>query len=356
MVIEREIPLLTDAHIHLRQDGLTDRIAKYTGQVCGHVIAMPNTKPPIHSPELINFYRYKYQEAVGLDCKVHMTAKLLPRTTREDVRLAHKAGAIGFKLYPQGATTNSDDGIPFEHINNGVAAYLVDVFDQMEELDMVLMCHGEAPGFVMDREANFLNSFKHIASCWPKLRITLEHITTVEGLECVKDLKKANHRVLGTITVHHMMRTLDNVIGGKLNPDEFCMPIPKRPDDQLALLNAARSGDEEFALGSDSAPHEPHTKYCAGGCAGVFSAPVMAQTLVELFTYSVEYEPGRFDLPIFHRNAFEDFCINNANKFYGFKKSEKTFVVRKENNAVKCQYGGIVPFRNGEILEWKLND
>lgn len=349
------VPALTDAHVHLRQDEMTKRIAPYTGAVCDNVICMPNTnKPPIHDPWVIEAYQQKYQEAVGPECKVHMVAKWLPRTTPKDVIAAKQAGAIGFKLYPHGATTNSDDakdgGIPFPDLLEATPQVL-DVLGELERQDMVLLCHGEDPGsFCMDREEAFLWAFRKMAFAHPKLRMTLEHITTRKGLECIRTLRKVSCKVMGTITVHHMMRTLDSVIGKKLEPDEFCMPIPKRPEDRDALLSAALSGGENgaFALGSDSAPHEPGTKYCAGGCAGVFSAPVMLQTLMELFGESFQ------DLLGYVR--FNRFCVDNANDFYGFKRSGREVALVKRTNVVKAQYGGIVPFRRGELLEWELAD
>lgn len=348
------VAALTDAHVHLRQDELTKRIAPYTGAVCDNVIAQPNTlKPPIHDPWVIDAYRGKYQEAVGPGCKVHMTAKWLPRTTPKDVIAAKQAGVIGFKLYPAGATTNADDGIPFDDIYNQTPQ-VRDVLGELERQNLVLLCHGQDPAaFSLDREDAFLWAFRKMVFAHPKLRMTLEHISTRSGLECIRSLRRVSHKVFGTITVHHMLRTLDSVIGKKLEPDEFCMPIPQRPEDRDALVGAAWEGgdledDGAVGLGTDSAPHEPNTKYCAGGCAGVFSAPVTAQTLVELFTV------GDGDDSTFHRERFERFCINNANAFYGFERSGREITLRRRANVVKPQYGGIVPFRRGEILEWEL--
>lgn len=155
---------------------------------------------------------------------------------------------------------------------------------------------------------------------------------------------------LGTITLHHLETTLDDVIGGKLRPHLFCKPIPKRPSDRSALLNAALAGESCFALGSDSAPHLKHDKESACGCAGVFTAPVLAQGLVSLF----EREHGCLGFI----QAFTRFTSVNANAFYGFTSSDRTISLEKRPYAVPpiCSRGAVVPYRAGETLPWSLAD
>lgn len=261
-----------DAHLHLRQGAITAAIAGWSS-CCDAVVVMPNTKPPIHDYSSIRAMREHYQRYVGPATTVHMTAKWLQTTAPRDVVEVDNASALGLKLYPQGRTTNAEDGIPFERFANFRGdALIADVLGELERRNLVLLCHGEAPGFCLDRENLFLPALGDVMRAYPKLRVTLEHITTRAGLAFVETMTAAGHRMLGTITIHHMLRTLDNVIGGKLEPDEFCMPIPKRDEDMLALRAAAISGRRAIALGTDSAPHPASTKYCAHGCAGVFSA------------------------------------------------------------------------------------
>lgn len=338
---EITIPAMFDAHLHLRQDHMTDRIANYSGRVCDLVLAMPNTTPPIHDPDGIASMRRHYDACLGHGCRTLMTVKWLHRTTPDDVIAARQAGAVGIKLYPQGATTNAEDGIPFDWLD-GFGKKTLNVLAEMQRQDMVLLCHGEAPGFVMNRERDFLRVFREITFRFPGLRMTLEHISTSDGLESIRYLRRLGQPVLGTITLHHMMTTLDDVIGGKLRPDLFCMPIPKKPRDRDCLLGAALSGEHCFALGSDSAPHAMETKYCSHGCAGVFTAPVLAESLVELF------ESG---------NALDQlgrFTSQNAMDFYRQEHSGRTITLVREDWTVTEMIGGVVPFRAGETIRWKI--
>lgn len=335
------LPALFDAHCHLRQGEMTERVAPWSGRCCDGVIAMPNTKPPLHDPDHIEEARFHYQKHLGPDCKVHMTAKWLERTTPADVIAAKKAGVVGFKLYPQGATTNAEDGIPFDRFAHPDAR-ITAVLAEMERQELVLLCHGEAPGFVLDRELVFLDAFCRTSNRFPALRMTLEHISTFVGLYTIRELHAIERPVLGTITLHHMMTTLDDVIGGKLQPDLFCMPIPKRDSDRLALLNAALSGEDCFALGSDSAPHEPTAKYCPSGCAGVFTAPVLAESLAELFDGGTD--------------CLEKFAVRNAMKFYDLEHSGRTITLVREDHQAPVTAGGVVCFRGGQTLKWKLID
>lgn len=209
------------------------------------------------------------------------------------------------------------------------------------------MCHGEAPGFVMDREALFLETFESISDAFPKLRMTLEHITTCQGLECIRRLYAKGRRVLGTITLHHMMTDLDDIIGHGLQPDLYCMPIPKTPKDRVALFAAALDAEVYFALGSDSAPHDPKYKYCPSGCAGVFTAPVLIEILMGLFrANAATAEIGQVQL--------EKFAIDNALNFYGFKHSGRMISLARQDYFVPALSGLVTTFRGGMWLPWRL--
>lgn len=362
---EITLPTITDAHVHLRQGEMVRRVAPYSAQVCGHLIVMPNTTPPITAGNLLSS-QVIYERALntswlppqGKDfrgllgdrctrvvCEVYMTAKLLPSTTPEDVKAVKAAGGIGFKLYPAGATTNSDDGIPVDWLRTPPSQFM-DVLYAMEEAGLVLLCHGEMPDrFCLDRENAFAFFAVKATRLCPKLRFTWEHLTTAAGVKFVQDRAKDGYPILGTITAHHLLLTLDDVVGGKLRPDHFCMPIAKRPEDKEALINAATGGNSCFAFGSDSAPHTPDTKYCSHGCAGVFSAPVMLETLCEVF----EQHAGERWV-----DNLAWFCVENANRFYGFETPKRTVTLVKESWTVPATCGGIIPFRAGQEIQWRV--
>lgn len=349
-----EIPAFTDAHVHLRQGRMAELVVAHSAAVCDNLIAMPNTTPPLHDADDIQIEHGGYQYLAGSECDVHMTAKWLPRTAPHDMLNVRRASVLGYKLYPAGVTTNSDDGILWEWLADPSLKQVRVALEQMEALGLVLLCHGESNGFVLDREREFLSVFSRIHKEFPTLRMTLEHITTVEALSVVRELNRRRPgSVLGTITLHHLETTLDDVIGGHLKPHLFCKPIPKRPSDRKALLDAALNGEECFALGSDSAPHYREAKESACGCAGVFTAPVLAQGLVSLF----EREHGCLGFT----QAFTRFTSENANNFYGFKRSGRRLTLERRPFVVPPICGrsvdeSVVPYRAGETLPWSLVD
>ena len=342
-----ETPAFTDAHVHLRQDAMTSAVAPYSGAVCDHVVAMPNTSPPVHEFDQINAMRSIYHRACGGRTDVHMTAKLLPRTGPHHIHAAERAGVVGFKLYPAGVTTNSDDGITWNWIRfrNG---YFRTQLTQIEAEGLVLLCHGESTGFVCDRENEFLSALVDIFLEFTKLRVTLEHVTTAVGVQTVRRLhRKSPGRILGTITLHHLETTLDDVLGGKLRPDLFCKPIPKTPADRDALLDAALSGEPCFALGSDSAPHAAADKYGPEGCAGVFTAPVLAEGIVSIFDEHLGlHNPAALD-------RLRLFSSENANAFYGFTPPQRVLTLERRPFRVPPS-AGAVSYRAGQILPWTL--
>lgn len=343
------IPAITDAHVHLRQGWLAEKVTPYTARVCGHAIVMPNTNPPLHDPGTVEEAGVVYQHLAGEGCKIHLTAKLLPRTTPDDVRrLAGKV--LGFKLYPSGVTTNSDDGIPWQWFDRMPPQFVATV-REIAQLGLVLMQHGEHPReFCLDREKGYLKFFRRLSRMFPDLRMTLEHVTSEEGVEAVQELHDAGAQVLGTITLHHLELTLDDVVGDKLRPDHFCKPLAKRSSDRLALLRKALYAEPAFAMGSDSAPHCESAKYCAESCAGVFAAPVLLERLVQLFK----------DKGSLHR--LKAFCCDNANHFYGFDTPERVIELERVSWKVPNNCGGegpegrIVPYLAGQEIGWRVKD
>src|SRR5690606_30578404 len=207
----------------------------------------------------------------------------LPTTTPEMVKEAASHGVTSVKLYPHGVTTNSHDGISAEMLRDPPKSFL-DCIDVIKKTGMTLCLHGEMPGEeTKDSESEFLDFVDFLAYNFPRLRIVLEHITTREQVNHVRRLaKRSKSKIAATITAHHLYLTHDDIVGDRIRPHNFCKPIPKWNNDRESLRNAAMGGEPYFFLGSDSAPHLIGQKECAEGCAGVFSAPFLAENRIEL--------------------------------------------------------------------------
>jgi dihydroorotase len=336
------LPSLSDLHVHLRQDDLLARVAPYTDRCCAYALVMPNLTPPVTTPERLIAYLDSLKKHLKRTTPL-LTFKLLAQTTPEMVRALRDAGAVAGKLYPEGVTTNSQDGIGRECLlrPQDVPRFL-DALHEMERLDLALCLHGEMPGtFCLDREHEFLPFVAWLVDAFPKLRVVLEHITTAEAARLVKDASDRGKRLAATITAHHLMLTLDDVIGDKLRPHHFCKPIAKRPQDVEALWAVVRH--PAFFLGSDTAPHLVPDKECAEGCAGVFSAPVLPEVLASLFE-------ARDAL-----DALPDFVAGRGNAFYGLREQNATLRLVKQEWRVPDQCGGVVPYLAGRQLAWRTD-
>ena len=262
-----------DMHLHLRDNDMLKLVAPLSSQTFSGGIIMPNLVPPVDTKEAVIAYKNRIIEAIGDDeFEPMMTLFFKPYTKEflEDV----KEYISAIKLYPAGITTNSEGGV--ETIDT---VALAPTFNAMSELGIPLCVHGETNGFVMDRESEFMSVYEALAKAFPNLTIIMEHITTKDAVELVQ---KYNN-LYATITVQHLLITLDDVAGGMLQPHLFCKPIAKRPEDQQALLDIALSGHPKIMFGSDSAPHPKHAKESCGCAAGVFTAPIALQVLTELF-------------------------------------------------------------------------
>lgn len=336
-----EIPALSDMHVHFRQGTIISEVAPFTGRYCAHVLAMPNTGPPLLS--YIDAVDYGFQLNKQLPWTVPLlTIKLTMRTDPAMIEAASKAGVTAAKLYPEGVTTNSKDGI-----HQGVLlspqlfSLFMDTLGAMEKWDMVLCLHGEMPGeFCLDREEKFLPFVHLIHGHFPKLRVVLEHITTRMATGYVETY--ASGPLAATITAHHLCLTLDDVVGDKIQPHNFCKPIAKYPHDLVALRKAACSGDPRFFLGSDSAPHRREDKECSHGCAGVFTAPLLPQLLAQEFD----------DMDALSR--LEGFTSRFANEFYQMPPATRKIRLVKSGWTVPQRYEDFVPFKAGEKLTWSL--
>lgn len=329
-----DIPLPDDFHIHLRQ-GLP--LTTYTRDAVlsfGRVLVMPNTRPPVRIPMEVEKYRARIlaasRGAVGFEPLMSFYVDSAMGET--EVAALAGAGVVAGKLYPQGATTNSQEGV--SDIERAFP-----VFESMEERDIVLCIHGEIPdAFVLDREAAFLPKLEAIVQRFPKLRVVLEHVTSAEAVKLVKSMP-AN--VAATITVHHLMFTLDDVIGGFIRPHHFCKPVAKRYEDRDALREAAFSGDTNFFFGSDSAPHPVSAKECDCGCAGVYSAPTAMPLLIALFEEHSDLQ------------SLVAFTAQNGARFYGLPESPYTSRYVRSDWKVPERSSDVVPLAAGQTLSWQ---
>lgn len=336
MMTEIRIARPADFHLHLRDGQLLKALVPISARYFGIALVMPNTEPPILTAEDVNRYRSAIEDATptGIAFEPLMSVKLVETTTPETIAEAYVNGlAVAGKLYPRGVTTNSADGV-------GDVVQLYRVFEAMERVGMVLCLHGELPNhFCMDRENAFLPTLKELARTFPTLRIVMEHVSTRSAVDAVLESRDG---VAATITPQHLLLTLDDVVGNLLEPHHYCKPVPKRPEDRDALIEAATGAKPKFFLGTDSAPHLPPTKEGAHGAAGVFSAPVAIPILAEVFERA-----GRLDF-------LEAFCSKRGPAFYGLRPCDDEIVLVRKAWRVPSEYGGIVPFfANGE-LSWQL--
>ncbi|MEA3384208.1 MAG: dihydroorotase, partial [Campylobacterota bacterium] len=251
----------------------------------------------------------------------------------EDVK--NEISAI--KLYPAGITTNSEGGV--ESIDT---VALAPTLNAMAELNIPLCVHGETNGFVMDREKEFMNVYEALAVAFPKLKIIMEHITTKEAV----DMLNKYDNLYATITLHHLLITLDDVAGGMLKPHLFCKPIAKRPVDRDALLEVALSGNPKVMFGSDSAPHPKHAKENCGCAAGVFTSPIAIQVLVQLFEENNAL------------NNLQKFLSDNACDIYNMQPSSKSITLEKKDFTVPNIYENnkekVVPMYAEETITWSI--
>lgn len=334
-----ELPKINDFHVHLRQGDLLKEVVPFSDRVCNYALVMPNTDPPILTVDDVNGYRREI-ERVAKRMLPLMTLKLTRQTDRTTI-LKAKERVIAAKLYPEGVTTNSGDGIPLEDLNNENSG-IWEVFRVMQDEDIVLSIHGELPGaFCLKREALFLPIIEKILYNFPHLRVVLEHISTKEAANFVERQYYRKSCLAATITLHHLILTLDDVVGNTIKPHNFCKPIAKTEDDRKALLRKAISGMPCFFFGSDSAPHIKEKKESSCGCAGCFTAPVMLELLVKIF----ENQGALDKLP--------DFTNKFGREFYQIGNNTEPIKLEKED-WLCTQTTSVVPFWNKRLLEWAV--
>ena len=318
-----------DMHLHLRDGEMLENIAKNSAETFSGAVIMPNLVPPVSTKEAIVAYKKRILNAIGNErFTPYMTLFFKPSYDKAFLK-SIRDEITAIKLYPAGITTNSEGGVSGFDVEE-----LRPTLEAMSELNIPLCVHGETNGFVMDREAEFVSIYEHLASAFPKLKIIMEHITTKESVAILDRFEN----LYATITVHHLLITLDDVAGGMLKPHLFCKPIAKRPEDRDALLNVALKAHPKVMFGSDSAPHPQHAKESCGCAAGVFTAPIALQLLVELFE-----KHNTLD-------KLQAFVSDNAQRIYNTKATPKIVTLEKKSFKVPSTYNGVVPmFANEEI-------
>lgn len=333
MQIKLNNPL--DMHLHLRDGDMLEIVAPLSADSFSAAIIMPNLLPPITDKASLLAYKQRIKDAIGdRDFSPYMTLFFKPDYSREfleDIR--DELTAI--KLYPAGITTNSEGGLSGFDIDE-----LRPILTIMSELDIPLCIHGETNGFVMDREAEFVPVYEKLAKNFPNLTIIMEHITTKASVEALDKFDN----LYATITLHHLLITLDDVAGGMLQPHLFCKPIAKRYEDRDALQKVALLAHPKVMFGSDSAPHPQDAKECPGCAAGVFTAPIALQALAELFD-----KHDKLD-------NLQAFVNSNACQIYDIKAPDKTITLEKIPFIVPDSYGTVVPMFAGQTLEWSILD
>ncbi|MBU0781520.1 MAG: dihydroorotase, partial [Alphaproteobacteria bacterium] len=269
-----------DWHLHLRDGAMLQAVLPETTRHFARAIIMPNLVPPVVTGDQARAYRDRILAArpAGSDFVPLMTLYLTEETDPDDVAAAHAAGLIAaVKLYPAGATTNSASGVQdFDKVRP--------VLDRMAEIGLPLCVHGEVTDSsidIFDREATFIDRIlKPMRKKNPDLRIVMEHVTTQDAVDYVRDTAK---NLAATITTHHLIINRNHILAGGIKPHFYCLPVAKRETHRIALVQAAVSGDKRFFLGTDSAPHTDAGKLQACGCAGIFTAPNTMSCLAEVF-------------------------------------------------------------------------
>lgn len=332
-----------DWHVHLRDDYMLKETVPATARCFHRAIVMPNLVPPVTNAELTNQYRARILEAVpaGKQFEPLMTLYLTNKTQAEDIVAAKAAGVVAAKLYPAGATTNSDAGV-------ASLKQLYPVFETMSEQGMLLLVHGEVTEShvdIFDREQRFIEQhLQPITEDFPNLKVVMEHITTKDAVEFVSG---ASDLVAATITPQHLMLNRNDLLVGGIRPHNYCLPVLKRSTHQEALQEAVCSGSSKFFLGTDSAPHEQRNKENACGCAGCYSAWSAIELYAQIFD----------DLGIL--NKLEAFSSFYGPDFYNLPRNTGTIKLVQENwqvpESITLPNGQpIVPFHAGQTLRWKL--
>ena len=330
-----------DWHLHLRDDSALQRTVTDSSRYFARAIVMPNLVPPVVNTQQASAYRKRILDAVpnGHVFQPLMTLYLTDNTTAEEIQKAHASGIVhAVKLYPAGATTNSDAGVT--DLKRCDAA-----LTEMARIEMPLLIHGEVTDAdidIFDREKIFIDRIlRPLIIRHPTLRIVLEHITTADAVDFV--MQSASN-IAATITPHHLLLNRNDLLVGGIRPHHFCLPVLKRNTHQQALIKAATSGNPQFFLGTDSAPHAQNAKESACGCAGIYSAHAALELYAEAFEQANALD------------KLEDFASHYGPDFYRLPRNSRTVTLTKQTWTVHEHYTfsgkRLVPMRAGHPISW----
>ena len=331
-----------DWHLHLRDGAMLEAVAPYSARQFARAIIMPNLVPPVTTVEAASAYRDRIRAAAGPGFEPLMTCYITDSINPDELERGHREGVwIAAKLYPAGATTNSHSGVTdVRHIHAALA--------RMEKIGMVLCVHGEVtdPAIdIFDREAVFLDRvLTPVLRDFPGLKVVLEHITTADSAQFVRD---AGPNLAATITPQHLHLNRNALFEGGLRPHAYCLPVVKRETHRLAVRAAAVSGSPKFFLGTDSAPHLKEAKESGCGCAGIWNAPHALESYATVFD-----QEGALD-------RFEGFASEHGPRFYGLPLNEGSVTLERAETQVaeriEAAGSSLVPFHAGQTLGWRVS-
>ncbi len=332
-----------DWHLHVRDGEALSSVLPFTARQFGRAIIMPNLTPPVTTTEHALAYRQRILDALpgGMSFQPLMTLYLTDNTPPEEIVRAKASGHVyGVKLYPAGATTNSQSGVTDIRLCDATLA-------AMEREGMPLLVHGEVTHNhvdIFDREAVFIEEvLTPLVARFPALKVVFEHITTEDATSFVLD---APDNVAATITAHHLRLNRNDMLVGGIRPHNYCLPVLKRERHREALVAAATSGNPKFFLGTDSAPHSRGDKEQACGCAGSFTAPAAIELYADVFDAAG------------HLDRLEGFASHFGPDFYGLPRNAGTLELERREWTVPASYPymdtEIVPFMAGERLGWSM--
>ncbi|MCL1886946.1 MAG: dihydroorotase [Betaproteobacteria bacterium] len=337
-----EITRPDDWHLHLRDGEVLKSVIGHSAAQFRRAIIMPNLRPPVTTTELAYQYRQRIMASApaGSGFEPLMTLYLTDNTSSDEVRIAKESGIIfGIKLYPAGATTNSDAGVTD-------LSKCTKALEAMQLYGMPLLMHGEVTDpmvDIFDREAVFIDRvLLPLRKSFPELKIVFEHITTKEAAQYVQ---QAEGSIGATITAHHLLFNRNAIFTNGICPHYYCLPVLKREENRKALIQAATSGNERFFIGTDSAPHPKHLKENACGCAGCYTALHAIELYAKTFDENHALE------------RFEAFASLNGAKFYGLPPNDEKITLVRQPWIIPDQlpFGDetVVPLMSGNRLEWK---
>ena len=341
-----EITRPDDWHLHIRDGEVLTDLLKHTASQFERAIIMPNLKPPVTTAEMAAAYKKRILAAlpVGSSFTPLMVLYLTDNTSADEVKKAHQDGVVGFKLYPAGATTNSDAGVT--DIKKCTKA-----LEAMEACGMPLLLHGEvthADVDVFDREAVFIDQvLEPLRQRHPGLKIIFEHITTKQAAQYVESADAQRFgAIAATITPQHLLYNRNAIFSGGIRPHYYCLPILKREEHRQELVRVATSGNPRFFLGTDSAPHVKGTKENACGCAGCYTAWHAMPLYAEVFDQANALD------------RLEAFASHFGPDFYNLPRNTGKLILKRQAQQIpnECSIGAstVVPLRAGESLAWTI--